>query len=56
MRGEPAVIGAALAAAINAVVLLLLNHELDRDVQEAIVIVVTALAGVFIRQRVRPVA
>lgn len=56
MKGEPAVIGAALAALINAVVLLLLKHELEPDVKAAIVVVVTALAGVFVRSRVQPVA
>lgn len=55
MRTEPAAVAATIAAAINAVVLLLLNHELSNDVQTAIVAVVTLLAGWVIRSRVSPV-
>jgi hypothetical protein len=56
MKAEPAVIGAAVAAAINAVVLLLLKHDLDPDARNASVSLVTLIAGVFIRTRVTPVA
>lgn len=52
---EPAVIGAAVAAVINVLVLLVFKHELDPGVQAAIVAAVTAIAGVFIRQQVTPV-
>lgn len=53
---EPAAIGTAIAAAVNMIVLLLLNHDLSNDVQSAIVAVVTLLAGVWVRSRVTPVA
>lgn len=56
MKAEPAVIGAVVAAAINAVVLVLLKHDLSPDEKAAIVTVVTLLAGVFIRSKVTPVA
>jgi hypothetical protein len=55
MKAEPAAIGGIVAAAINLIVLLLLNHELSNDVQTAIVGVVTLVAGLFIRSRVSPV-
>lgn len=56
MRAEPAAIGAAVAAAINLIVLLVLKHELSLEEQAAIVSIVTLIAGLFIRSRVTPVA
>ena len=56
MKAEPAMVGGIVAAAINLIVLLLLNHELSNDVQTAIVALVTLLAGLFVRSRVTPVA
>lgn len=53
MRKEPAVIAAAAAAVVNAVVVAL-GGELSAELQTAIVVVVTALAGLFIRGRVSP--
>ena len=53
---EPAVIGTAIAAAVNAVVLFALKHELDPEVQKAIVVIVTLIAGWVVRSRVTPVA
>jgi hypothetical protein len=53
---EPAAIGTIVAAAINAIVLFALKHELDPDVQSAIVLIVTMIAGLFIRSKVTPVA
>ena len=54
MRAEPAVIGAAVAAILNLVVLLMLGEELTVEQQGAIVTVVTVLAGLFIRSQVTP--
>lgn len=54
MKTEPAAIGGIAAAAINAVVLLVLKHELDPEVRTAIVTVVTVLAGLAIRTQVSP--
>lgn len=53
MRKEPAVLAAAVAAVINAVVIAL-GGELSAELQGAVVVVVTALAGLFIRGRVSP--
>jgi hypothetical protein len=53
---EPAVIGAAVAALINALVLLLLKQELSIEERTAIVTVVTALWALWTRSRVTPVA
>jgi hypothetical protein len=55
MRAEPAAIGAAVAAIINVVVLLVLKQELNLEEQAAIVTVVTLIAGLFIRSQVTPV-
>lgn len=55
MRAEPAVIGAAVAAVINAIVLLVFKQELGTEEKTAIVTVVTLVAGLFIRQQVTPV-
>lgn len=55
MRSEPAVIGAALAAVVNLLVLLVFKHELSADEKAAIITVVTLLAGVFVRSQVTPV-
>ena len=55
MKNEPAAIGAAVAAAINAVVLFALDQSLTLDEQGAIVTVVTVVAGLFIRSKVTPV-
>jgi hypothetical protein len=55
MKTEPAVLAAAVAAIINALVLLVFNEELDQTVQGAIVVVVTAIAGLVIRSQVTPV-
>jgi hypothetical protein len=55
MRAEPAAIGAAVAAIINAVVLIVLKQELSLEEQAAIVTVVTLIAGLFIRSQVTPV-
>jgi hypothetical protein len=52
---EPAVIGTAIAAVISAIVLLVFGTELSREVEAAIVTVVTLLAGLFVRQQVTPV-
>lgn len=54
MKTEPAAIGGIAAAAINAVVLLVLKHDLDPEVRTAIVTVVTVLAGLAIRTQVSP--
>jgi hypothetical protein len=56
MKNEPAVLGAAFAALINGVVLILLKHELSPEARDAIVLVVTTGAGFFIRSKVSPVA
>lgn len=56
MKSEPAAIGAAAAAAVNAVVLFALDRSLSLDEQGAIVTVVTLIAGLFIRSKVSPVA
>lgn len=56
MTNEPAAIGAAAAAAINAVVLFALGGSLSVEEQGAIVTVVTLVAGLFIRSKVSPVA
>lgn len=55
MKTEPAVVGAAVAAIVNLVVLLLLKHELSIEERGAIVTVVTVIAGLFIRSQVTPV-
>ena len=55
MKTEPAAIGAALAAIINVVVLLVLKKELSLEEQSAIVAVVTIIAGLFVRANVTPV-
>lgn len=52
---EPAVIAGVIAAVINAVVLLVFGHELDKEQEAAIVGVVTAVAGLYIRSQVTPV-
>jgi hypothetical protein len=54
MKTEPAAIGAAVAAIINVVVLLVLKKELSIEEQTAIVTVVTLVAGLFIRSQVTP--
>jgi hypothetical protein len=54
MKTEPAVIGAAVAAIINLVVLLVLKQELSIEEQSAIVAVVTIVAGFFVRSQVTP--
>lgn len=56
MKAEPAVIGAAVAALINAIVLIVLKQELSVDERTAIVTVVTIIAGLFVRSKVTPVA
>ncbi len=55
MKTEPAVIAAAVAAVVNAVVIAF-GGELSQELQAAIVVVVTALAGLVIRSRVSPTA
>ncbi len=55
-KSEPAAIGTAIAAAVNALVLFALDASLTLDQQAAIVTVVTLIAGVMIRSRVNPVA
>lgn len=55
MKAEPAAIGAVIAALLNAVALLVLKEELTLEVQTAIVVAVTTLAGLFIRAKVTPV-
>lgn len=54
MKTEPAVIGAAAAAILNVVVLLVLKRELSLEEQAAIVTLVTVLAGFFVRSQVSP--
>lgn len=54
MKAEPAAIGAAVAAIVNVVVLLVLKKELSIEEQTAIVTVVTLVAGLFIRSQVTP--
>lgn len=54
MKTEPAVIGAAVAAIVNLVVLLVLKHELSLEERGAIVTVVTVIAGVYVRSQVTP--
>jgi hypothetical protein len=56
MRKEPAVIGAALAAVVNVIVLLVFKRELEAEEKAAVVTVVTLLWGVWTRSKVRPVA
>jgi hypothetical protein len=51
---EPAVIGTALAAVINLIVLLVFDHELSEEQTVAIVSVVTIAAGLFVRSKVTP--
>ena len=53
MSREPAVLATAVAAVINAVVVAL-GGELSTELQGAIILVVTALAGLVIRARVTP--
>lgn len=55
MKAEPAVIGAVVAAVINAVVLIVFKQELDTEEKAAIVTVVTLIAGLFVRSQVSPV-
>lgn len=54
MKKEPAAIGAAFAAAIDVVVLLVLKHELSTEEKTAIITVTTLLAGLFVRSQVTP--
>lgn len=54
LRAEPAVVGAAIAALLNAIVLIVFKQELDAEVRAAIVTVVTVLAGLYIRSKVTP--
>jgi threonine/homoserine efflux transporter RhtA len=54
MKSEPAVIAATVAAIVNLAVVLLLHRDLTVEEQAAIVTVVTAVAGVFIRSQVVP--
>lgn len=53
---EPAAVAAALAAIVNVVVLIVLKRDLTIEEQAGIVTVVTALAGLWTRSRVSPVA
>lgn len=55
MRAEPAAIGAAVAAIVNIIVLLVLKKELSLEEQAAIVGVVTLVAGLFVRSQVSPI-
>lgn len=55
MKSEPAALGAAIAAAVNAVVIFALDKGLSPDEQGAIVTVVTLIAGLVIRSKVTPV-
>ncbi len=52
---EPAAIGAAVAAVVNALVLFA-GLGLTADQEASIVVVVTMIAGLFIRSKVQPVA
>ncbi len=52
---EPAAIGAAVAAVVNALVLFA-GLGLTADQEGAVVVVVTMVAGLFIRSKVSPVA
>lgn len=56
MTAEPAAVGAIVAAALNAVVILVLKHDLSPEEKTAIVTAVTLIAGLFIRSKVTPVA
>lgn len=49
-------IGAAIAAVISVIVLLVFGRELEKEEEAAIVAVVTLLAGLFVRSKVTPVA
>ncbi len=53
--GEPAVIGAAVAAIISALVLIVFGRKLEAEEEAAIVSVVVLIAGLFVRGRVSPV-
>ncbi len=55
MTKEPAAIGAGVGAAVNAIVLFA-GLGLTADQESAIVVVVTMIAGLFIRAKVSPVA
>lgn len=53
MNTEPAAIGAALAAVLQ--VLALLIFDLSQEAQAAIVVAVTLVVGLFVRSQVTPV-
>jgi hypothetical protein len=55
MKTEPAVVGAAIAAVLNAIVLLVFKTELGTEEKAAILTVVNLAAGLFIRANVTPV-
>lgn len=52
---EPAAIGAAVAAVVSLIVLLVFGHELSKQEEAAIVTVVIAVAGLWTRSKVQPV-
>lgn len=54
MRAEPAIIGAAVAAVVNLIVLLVFKQELGTEEKAAVVTVVTLAAGLFVRSQVTP--
>lgn len=55
MRAEPAMIGAAIAAVLSVITLLVFGHELTKEEEAAIVAVVTLIMGLFVRAKVSPV-
>lgn len=55
MTKEPAAIAAGFAAGVDAIVLFA-DLNLSADQQSAIVVVLTLIAGLFIRSKVTPVA
>lgn len=54
MKAEPAMIGAALAAVLSVIVLLVFGRELSKEEEAAIVAVVTLIMGLFVRSKVTP--
>lgn len=55
VKSEPAAVTAIAVAIVDAVVLFA-DLDLDHDAQHSIVVVLTLVAGFFIRSKVRPVA
>ena len=53
---EPAVLGAAFAALVNALAIFVFGEDLSEEQTGAIVVTITVLAGFFIRSKVTPVA